>query len=78
MRSTWTVFALAALSTGAAGRLAAQTSRAALIARIDSLANVPIERRQTAGLSLGVVHGHDTLVLKGYGKADLELDTPTP
>jgi D-alanyl-D-alanine carboxypeptidase len=78
MPLTWTIVALAALATGATGSLAAQSDRATLIARIDSLANVPIARRQAAGLSLAVVRGHDTLLLKGYGKADLELDTPTP
>lgn len=68
----------AALTTAAAGPLTAQPDRAALLARIDSLANAPIARRQAAGLSLGVIRGHDTLVLKAYGKGDLELDTPTP
>ncbi len=30
------------------------------------------------GLSVAVINGNDTLLLKGYGKADVELNVPTP
>ncbi len=69
---------LVAFSAAGAGPAMGQTDRATLIARIDSMAMVPINGRQTAGSSVAVVRGRDTLVLKGYGKADLELDVPTP
>lgn len=57
---------------------AQKTDRAKLIAQIDSIANEPIKAGRAAGMSVAVVRGRDTLVLKGYGWADLDLDTPTP
>ncbi|MDF1502361.1 serine hydrolase domain-containing protein [Roseisolibacter sp. H3M3-2] len=33
---------------------------------------------QAAGMTVAVTRGAETLVLKGYGKADLEFDLPTP
>jgi CubicO group peptidase (beta-lactamase class C family) len=57
----------------------AQTrDRTRVTAAIDSLAADALKGGQAAGLSIAVVSGRDTLVLKGYGKADLELDVPTP
>ncbi|HEX9729267.1 MAG TPA: serine hydrolase domain-containing protein [Gemmatimonadales bacterium] len=64
------------LSASAAA--AQQSDRARIIATIDSLANAPIAEGRVAGLSVAVVRGRDTLVLKGYGSADLELEVPTP
>ncbi|MEO8450167.1 MAG: serine hydrolase domain-containing protein, partial [Gemmatimonadota bacterium] len=52
--------------------------RAAMLARIDSIVMAPIKAGKLAGASIAVVRGKDTLVLKGYGLADLELDVPTP
>jgi CubicO group peptidase (beta-lactamase class C family) len=52
--------------------------RAALVARLDSLANAPVQEGRAAGISVAVVHGRDTLLLKGYGKANIELDVPMP
>ena len=52
--------------------------RGRLIAAIDSLAAEALKGGQVAGLSIAVVRERDTLLLKGYGKADLELDVPTP
>jgi CubicO group peptidase (beta-lactamase class C family) len=49
-----------------------------IAAAVDSLAVDALKGGQAAGLSIAVVHGRDTLVLKAYGKADLELDVPTP
>ncbi|MCC7322272.1 MAG: beta-lactamase family protein, partial [Gemmatimonadaceae bacterium] len=45
---------------------------------IDSVVTSFLKEGQAAGLSVAVVRGKDTLALKGYGKADLELDVPTP
>ncbi|MBL8984972.1 MAG: serine hydrolase [Gemmatimonadetes bacterium] len=52
--------------------------RAAMVARIDSLVGVPIAARRIAGASVAVVKGRDTILIKGYGWADLELEVPTP
>jgi CubicO group peptidase (beta-lactamase class C family) len=57
---------------------AQRANRAALIAAIDSLVEANLKDGRAAGMSVGVVRANDTLVLKGYGKADLELDVPTP
>lgn len=45
---------------------------------VDSIVGAAIGNGRAAGASVAVVRGRDTLVLKGYGKADLELDVPTP
>jgi CubicO group peptidase (beta-lactamase class C family) len=52
--------------------------RAALVARLDSLASAPVREGRAAGISVAVVHGRDTLLLRGYGKANIELDVPMP
>ncbi len=44
--------------------------RSAVVARIDSLATAFLREAPAAGLTLGVVRGADTLVLRGYGWAD--------
>jgi CubicO group peptidase (beta-lactamase class C family) len=73
---------LLASSAGAAHAQAptqAQPSdRAALVARLDSLANAPVQEGRAAGISVAVVHGRDTLLLKGYGMANIELAVPMP
>ena len=45
---------------------------------IDSIALAPITAGRAAGMSVAVVRGTDTIALRGYGYADLELDVPTP
>lgn len=62
----------------APGHLPAQTSRAALIAGLDSIARAALRDGRAAGLSVAVVKGRDTLLLQGYGFADLEFDVATP
>jgi CubicO group peptidase (beta-lactamase class C family) len=55
-------------------------SRAALIVRIDSIASAPVKSGAVAGLAVAVVRGRDTLLMKGYGFADVENQvavTPT-
>ena len=53
--------------------LAAQPpSRAALIARLDSIAGAPVKAGAVAGMTVAVVKGRDTLLMKGYGFADVE------
>ena len=57
---------------------AQRANRAATVAAIDSLVAANLKDGRAAGMSVGVLRGNDTLVLKGYGKADLELDVATP
>src|SRR5262249_50322794 len=49
-----------------------------LIASIDAIVDVPIKSRKVAGVSIAVTQHGRTLVSKAYGRADLELDVPTP
>ena len=80
MRATRLTQGLAAvLGLAAFPPLHAQAGdRALLVRAIDSIASAPIEDGRVAGMSVAVVHGNDTLALKGYGYADLELRVPTP
>jgi D-alanyl-D-alanine carboxypeptidase len=55
-----------------AGRTAADRPR--VVRTIDSLATAALRDGPIAGLSVAVVRGSDTLVMKGYGYADLEHD----
>src|SRR5438552_1355773 len=47
-------------------------------AKIDAIAEAPVKAERVAGASVAVVKGNETIVMKGYGFADLELDVPTP
>jgi CubicO group peptidase (beta-lactamase class C family) len=69
---------LVLLAVSAPDALAQQPDRAALISKLDSLAGAPVQEGRAAGIAVAVVRGRDTLLLKGYGKANLELDVPTP
>jgi D-alanyl-D-alanine carboxypeptidase len=61
------VFAL-----GAGSVPAQQPSRATLTARIDSLAGAFIADTHTPAVSVAVLRGTDTLVMKGYGDASID------
>ncbi len=52
--------------------------QASLSLRIDAIVNAPIAAGKVAGASVAVVKGGKTILMKGYGLADLELDVPTP
>lgn len=52
------------------------TERTALVARLDSLARTHVADSLVAGAAVAVVHAGDTLLLGGYGVADLEWDVP--
>ena len=59
--------------------LAAQRpDRARVQAVTDSVVAAALATDHAAGMTVAVVRGRDTLVLKGYGFADLEFDVPTP
>jgi CubicO group peptidase (beta-lactamase class C family) len=48
-----------------------------LAAAIDGIANAALSEGPIAGMSIAVSRGDQTLILKGYGKSNLELDTST-
>ncbi len=48
-------------------------SRAELVERLDSLIRAAAEKPWVAGMSVAVLKGNDTLLLKGYGMADVGL-----
>ncbi len=55
---------------------AGQMTRAEKIAVMDSIAESPLLEGRIAGLAVAVIQGTDTLLMKAYGKADLEWDVP--
>jgi CubicO group peptidase (beta-lactamase class C family) len=63
------VFVLSACSAAAQSNLAAT---------IDTIVEAPIKAGRVAGASVAVVRGNETIVERGYGLADLQLDVPTP
>jgi CubicO group peptidase (beta-lactamase class C family) len=69
--------ALALLATSVAS-VAAQSDRAALVKKLDSLAGSGVLENRAVGIAAAVVRGNDTLLLKGYGKADVEWNVPMP
>src|SRR5207248_11165993 len=70
--------ALPLLHRAALAQPAPRPDRARVAAAVDSIVGAALKGGQAAGMSVAVVRGRDTLVLKGYGSADLELAVPTP
>ncbi|HEV8364363.1 MAG TPA: hypothetical protein VGQ52_12650, partial [Gemmatimonadaceae bacterium] len=68
LRSPLTALVLLAANASAA---ATQPDRAALVKKLDSLAGSGVLENRVAGIAAAVVKGNDTLLLKGYGKADV-------
>lgn len=66
---------LCACATGLSGQT---TDRARIAAKVDSVARALLADGRAAGLSVAVVRGRDTIVMKGYGFVDLEWDVATP
>jgi CubicO group peptidase (beta-lactamase class C family) len=64
------------LSALPAAPAAAQMTRAEKVAVMDSIAESPVVEGRVAGLAVAVIQGADTLLMKGYGKADLEWNVP--
>ncbi len=71
MKTSFLVLCACATTLGAQG---AQPNLAAL----DSLAGAGVRAGRAAGMVAAVVKGNATLLMKGYGKADLEWDVPMP
>jgi CubicO group peptidase (beta-lactamase class C family) len=68
-----------ALLAALAAPLAAQRPDAARVRAVaDSAAAAALATGRAAGMVIAVVRGRDTLVLRGYGRADLEWDVPMP
>ena len=71
---------VAALAASAAPSLATSQSHPAsreVIARAaDSIAQAILQRGGIAAMSIAVVRGRDTIVMKGYGMADVENEVP--
>jgi len=84
MRLDLRTFILCAVATGAfvsspaAAQRVTRGSGARLAARIDSIMQAQIASGQVVGASIAVVRGRDTIAVKGYGKANLELGVATP
>jgi CubicO group peptidase (beta-lactamase class C family) len=68
---------LAALLVATALPLAAQPNNAALPRRLDSLSRAWLATGPSAGASIAVVRGSDTLLLEGLGERDHERALPT-
>lgn len=49
-----------------------------LVAALDSAAQAHAADSTVAGISVAVTRGSESLLHKGYGQADVELDVPTP
>jgi CubicO group peptidase (beta-lactamase class C family) len=73
LRRSLSALALAVTATSTA------TGQARPLAeRLDSIAGASIADQRAVGLVAAVVKGRDTLLLKGYGKADVEWDIAMP
>ena len=74
--------ALAMTVGGARASAHAQAARGSLVSRdlvaraADSIAAAALKNGPVAALSIAVVRGSDTLVMKGYGLADVENEVP--
>lgn len=53
-----------------------RAQRARVVATIDSLATAFVADGPVAGVSVAVVKGRDTILMKGYGLADIENEVP--
>jgi CubicO group peptidase (beta-lactamase class C family) len=67
------VLLLATVAVPAAGQ-----GDAPLAPRLDSIAGRWVEGNYAVGIVAAVVKGNDTLLLKSYGRADVEWDVPMP
>ena len=54
------------------------SAQSGIEAVVDSMAAEYVETGKLAGMSVGVVRGSETLLMKAYGYADLEWDVPMP
>jgi CubicO group peptidase (beta-lactamase class C family) len=71
-------FLAVVLLAGSVTAAAAQSNRADLVKKLDSLAGSGVLENRAVGIAAAVVRGNDTLLMKGYGKADVEWNVPMP
>src|SRR5690349_4552317 len=72
-RPTYVTLLAVVLCLRAASPLTAQQpDRARSVAFIDSVVDAAMQSTKTPGISVAVVRGGDTLVMKGYGLSDVE------
>jgi CubicO group peptidase (beta-lactamase class C family) len=77
-RARVALLAVLLLSAGATIARAQIADRPRLVAALDSAARAHADLPNIAGVSVAVVRGADTLLMRGYGEADLEWHVPTP
>ena len=70
------LLSIALLVAGSAA--GAQANRATMIQKLDSIGGSFIQEGRAAGVAVAVVKGSDTLLMKGYGKADVEWGITMP
>ncbi|HEX7238845.1 MAG TPA: serine hydrolase domain-containing protein [Longimicrobiaceae bacterium] len=74
LRSSLAALGLVAVAASGAGA----QSGPALTQKLDSVAGSGVVERRAVGMVAAVVRGDDTLLLKGYGNANVEWDVPMP
>src|SRR5688500_16097616 len=75
----FTNLALVALASSLSAQVPqSQLPRDALVKKLDSLAGAPVQETRAVGIAVAIVKGSDTLLMKGYGKADVEWNVPMP
>ena len=67
---------LVLVATGASVTAQSGGASAKLVERLDATAGAGVREGRSVGLTAAVVKGTDTLLLKAYGKADVEGDLP--
>ena len=72
----WTILLIAGLGSSVSAQ--SVTDHATLVARLDSIAESGIVEKRAVGIVAAVVRGNDTLLMKGYGRADVEWNIPMP
>ncbi len=63
---------------GQAKAASSNAAREALVKSIDSIVSAPITAGKVVGASIAVVKGRDTIAVQGFGRANYELNVPTP
>ena len=78
MTMRWRLSLVASLTLAVPGAIHAQRAATDPPARIDAIVGAPIADGKVAGTAVAVVKGGQTVMMKGYGLADLEWTVPMP